>query len=128
MYLSGANLGKAMLSSALLVITQIISGGLAAQGSTPPDKRAVDDGCVAAPLKAGPERDKFFQEWIERYGGQDSKSSRSAPDYSSNEIYAGGEIGDNLIAGCAASALLQWHASWTRNSREGGRHSVINAG
>ena len=59
-----------MLSAAVLVITQIISGGLAAQGSIPPDKRAADDGCALAPLKAGPERDKFFQEWIERYGGK----------------------------------------------------------
>jgi hypothetical protein len=123
-------LGKAMLSSALLVITQIISGGLAAQGSTPPDKRATDDGCALAPLKGGPERDKFFQGWIERYGGREFRNPPEVrPTTPVTRYTLEVRYGDNLIAGCAVH-LRSYNGMpvGTHNSREGGRHSVFNAG
>lgn len=96
------NSGKAMLSFALLLITQMMSCGLAAQESSLPDKRTADDGCALAPVKPGPERDKFFQEWIGRYGGAEFRNPPEVRPTSAGTRYTlEVRYGDNVIAGCA---------------------------
>src|ERR1700693_2656040 len=95
---------RGFVSLLLFAVTLTIyafGGVRAAVAQRPPDQTTAKQGCALAPNKPPADREKFFKDLIEAYGGKEfSNPLEVRPTNSSAKYTLEVKYGENIIAGC----------------------------